>query len=88
MLATELRLTQTEENQVIRLMKHTHCPTDHSCLRKSPDEICKAQPIASGCFLECLEKNGGSCCRALNERATQVLCECPMRVYLNRRFGI
>jgi hypothetical protein len=88
MLATTLRLTQNEEDQIIRLMRHTSCPTHFSCLSKPPHELCDAQPIYSGNFLECLEKNGSSCCQSLDDRSAEVLCKCPMRIYLNRHFGI
>ncbi|MHC4474944.1 MAG: hypothetical protein ACYTEL_04825 [Planctomycetota bacterium] len=88
MLATVLRLTQREEEQVIRLMGSTNCPSHFNCLSKQPYELCRVEPTESDIFVKCLDPNGNSCCQSPSKGAVELLCKCPMRVYLNRHFGI
>lgn len=88
MLATMLRLTQNEEDQLIRLMSDTRCPAHFACLRKEPYELCDAKSIDSDSFLECLDEDGRSCSQSLSYALGEALCKCPIRVYLMRHFGI
>jgi hypothetical protein len=88
MLATTLRLTQNEEDQLIRLMSNTRCTAHYACLSKEPHELCDAKSIDSDSFLECLDEDGRWCRQSLSYALGEALCKCPIRVYLKRHFGI
>lgn len=90
MLAATLRLTQEQEEDIIKLMSQTNCPANHHCLSERPEELCRVRSMRTSHYThlgECLDADGAKCKFSLSW-GNGLLCRCGLRLYLAERFDI
>ncbi len=61
-----------------------YCSKNFSCAESGFKRLCKAKFIGLERFLECLETNPAGCSFAM-QVGNQYFCDCPLRVYLERK---
>ncbi len=79
-------MTHEEDMEVDEIITRTECPKGFECRNLAYDQICKAKDIGIESFLECLEEDSRDCPFTL-PFGNSFLCQCPLRVYLAKRFG-
>jgi hypothetical protein len=62
-----------------------YCSKNFKCAESGFERLCKAKHIGLERFLECLETDPADCLFMLHV-GDHHLCDCPLRVYLAKKF--
>jgi hypothetical protein len=74
------------KKELHEIINQTECKRNFRCRDLSDNELCKARDIGVESLLECLEDHPGDCTFSL-PFGEAFLCQCPVRLYLAKRFG-
>ncbi len=77
----------TSDLNLTELRKTTKCSKDFKCFTSGFKDICNAEDIALNAYVKCKEKNPVFCKFSLFF-GTEYYCDCPIRVYLAKEYGM
>jgi hypothetical protein len=72
--------------QIEEIIGGITCPKKFSCHTSGFQNLCRARDIGIESFLECLERNPASCTFSFPFGLIH-LCQCPLRVYINKKLS-
>jgi hypothetical protein len=79
-------MKQDHEKELQEIMGGVTCSKDFKCYKSGFKNLCKAQDVGLGAFLECLEEYPLECTFSVHYGSVSY-CTCPLRVYIVKKFG-
>jgi hypothetical protein len=79
-------MEQADKQQVEQIISQTACPKGFACHRSTFDVLGKAKDIGVDSFVVCLEEEPFECKFAV-PFGYSYFCQCPLRVYIAKKFG-
>lgn len=77
-------MKEEDKKRIEELIAGMQCPKDFKCIDSGFENLCKAKDFGLENYLECLEHNPHGCKFALRF-GDGYFCQCPLRVYLNKK---
>lgn len=77
-------MKEEDQKRIEGLLAGMQCPKNFKCIDSSLESLCKAKDFGLENYLECLENNPPACKFALRFGGGY-FCQCPLRVYLNKK---
>jgi hypothetical protein len=71
--------------QIENMIGGIECPKGFQCYKSGFANLCRARDIGIESFLECLEKNPKACTFSFAFGLIH-LCQCPLRIYIAKKF--
>ena len=78
-------MEQNIKRQIEEIIGGIECPKDFICYKSGLNNLCRAKDIGIESFLECLERNPQKC-KFSFPFGLFYLCQCPLRVYIAKKF--
>jgi len=82
----ELRMEQNNEKELQEIIGGIICAKDFKCYKSGFDDLCKAQDVGLESYLVCLEERPLECKFSVGFFGERYYCECPLRVYISKKF--
>ncbi len=79
-----MRVELDYEKEIKEILTKFSCPKDFICYKSGFSNLCEAEDIGLGPYLECLEKRREGCPFLLSY-ANVHFCDCPLRVYIAKK---
>jgi hypothetical protein len=79
-------LTNSQKDEVEKIMASMDCPSDFRCYKSGFEKMCKAEYHGLDDFANCLEGTATRCNFKM-PFGFGVFCTCALRVYIARKLG-
>ena len=80
-------MEQEVEREIEQIMAGMECAKDFECYRSGFERLCKARDGGLKEHLWCMEEGVSRRCSYSLSFGKGMLCKCPLRVYLAKKFG-
>ena len=74
------------EKEIEEIISQIQCSKGFECHKSGFEKLCKAEDIGLTQYLLCLEELGLITCAFSVSFAGRTYCECPLRVYIFKKF--
>ena len=71
--------------KIQEIIDRIHCSKNFECIENGFERLCKAKECGLENYLECLERNLIFPCSFMLKVDTKVFCQCPLRVYIEKK---
>ncbi len=78
-------MDEKTEKEIEEIIGQLRCEKDFICYKSGFDVLCKAIDLPFNSYYACMEENPRECKFAVPFGDTN-LCECPLRVYIAKKF--
>jgi len=74
-------LNKELQRKLEKVLENHNCPKNHTCLKKTVEEICPVCPLGTTNLLECLNCQNNTC-KYLYRIGEKSFCECEVRIFI------
>jgi hypothetical protein len=78
-------VTQENKQEIEEIIQAMHCSKGFECYKSDFQNIGEVGIVGDGAMLECIEPRGRTCEYGLL-RGGAIICKCPLRNYVARKF--
>jgi hypothetical protein len=79
-------MKEEDRKKIEEIIEGMHCSKNFNCVENGFEGLCKAKECGLENYLECLEYNLICPCLFMLKVDRIVFCQCPLRVYIAKKF--